>query len=421
MRDVMSDKDKRKRKPKKDKPKAVEPTVSKAADFKNRKLATGSSLSLREYKELSEKDVHILTPSEQRQLAETRQKMRKMTEAIASQYDFSGISKIIQSHIAPTLVAQQTLSKAMALHTTPMLKIVADMQKLTIFTSQPAITQMLDIQKTRMPAIQAIYQSTAFTQNQFSALAAVQKSLALTMPTESLVASIKGIQEAFQAPLIARTMFADFQNMHERILRGLTFDVGSFSTSIEFSRSESVDVAIDEVTTDDDILIASATATQTNTFAGITFTNQAGMQLILNKLDENSREIAELRKQLLARDNQQGQMLIAPSTVSFKRSTSSIQIGSYKVSVSISSKQTQFARTVLSTQETASKRWDIEDLILAAFGERINNDEQDWINKIRNYIYQFNQKVMIASSGKMPNYLVLEGIEVFVNPEYLNQ
>jgi hypothetical protein len=415
--DVMSNKSE----PGKDKVKAVELTVSKAAYFKNRKLTTGNSLSLREYKELSEKDVHILTPSEQKQLAKTRQQVRKMTEAIASQYDFSGIAKIMQSYVAPTLIAQQTLSRALEIHTTPMLKIVADMQKLTLFTAQPAITQMLDIQKTMMPAIQTIYQSTVFTQNQFTALAAVQKSLALTMPMESLIASIKGIQEAFQAPLIARTMFADFQNMHERILRDLTFDVGSLSTSIEFTRSEVVDFAIDEVTTDDDTLIASATATQTNTFAGITFTNQAAMQLILNKLDENNREITELKQQLLARDSPQGQILIAPSAVSFKRSTSSIQIGSYRIGVSVSSKQTQFARVLLSTPQNISKKWDIEEVIFEAFGERIANDEKNWITKIRSYIHQLNNKVLRGTNNTMPNFFVLDGIEVFVNSEYLNQ
>ncbi len=136
------------------------------------------------------------------------------------------------------------------------------------------------------------------------------------------------------------------------------------------------------------------------------------MELILDRLDNNNREIAELRQQLLARDNQPGQRLITPSTVSFKRSTSSIQIGKYKVSVTISSKQAQFARTVLGSQESIGKRWDVEELIFEAFGERIADNEQDWINKVRNYIWQFNQKVMIASGGTMPNYLALEGIRI---------
>lgn len=413
MRDVMSDKSK----PIQDEPKAVSVTVSKAADFKGRKLSAGRSLKLREYRELSAKDRLTLTPGEQKRLDDAHAQLRKVAESLTSQYDFSAITKLAKAYPMPP-IAQQSIAKALAIDTSPMLKIVADMQKIPLISAQPALTQMIDLQKTVLPAIQAIYKSTVFTQNQFTALAAIQKSL-ITFPSDSLIATIKGMQEAFQAPLIARTMFADFQTMHERIFRNLSFDIGSLKTSIEFSHFETVDVAVDEVTADDKSLTATAIATQTNSVAGITFTDKAGLELILNKLDDNQREIAELRQQLLARDSQQGQHLITPSTVSFKRSTSSIQIGKFKVSVTISSRQAQFARTVLTPQENVGKRWDIEDLIPAAFGERIAEDEQKWIEKIRSYIWQFNQKVMIASGGTMPNYLILEGIYVFVNPDYL--
>jgi hypothetical protein len=398
-------------KPKRDEPKTVALTVINTADLKN-KRRTG--ITLRAYKELSTKDRLTLTPSEQKSLAEAQQQARKMIESLTSQYDFSAIGKLLQSY-APPPIAQQALIKALAINTTPMLKIAADMQKLSLLVAQPALAEMLDIQKTIMPAIQAIYKSTIFTQNQFTALAAIQKSL-VTFPTENILASIKGIQDAFQAPLIARTMFADFHNMHERILRSLQIDIGSLTASIEFSRFETVGVTLDDVTTNDDNLTATVIATQTNSVGNVTFVDNASLVFAFNDLRQ---EVHDLRQQLLARDSQQGQQLIAPSTVSFKRSTSSIQIGSYKVSVSISSKQAQFARTVLTTQETIGKRWDIEDLILAAFGERIANDEQDWIIKVRSYIFQFNQKVMLASGSTMPNYLILEGIEVFVNPEYL--
>ena len=87
--------------------------------------------------------------------------------------------------------------------------------------------------------------------------------------------------------------------------------------------------------------------------------------------------------------------------------------------VSISSKQTLLARTLLTSQDNIGKRWDVDDLIYAAFGERIADDELDWIKKVRSYLFQLNQKVMLASKGTMPNYFVLEGIEVFVNPEYI--
>lgn len=403
-------------KPSQDEPKTVTLTVSKAADFKGKKR---SGITLREYKELSAKDRLTLSPSEQKRLTEAQEQVRKMTESLASHYDFSGaasaMAKLAQAYSVPP-IAQQSIAKALAIDTPPMLKIAADMQQLSLVSVQPALAQMIDLQKTVLPAIQAIYKSTLFTQNQFTALAAIQKSLITAVPTESILASIKGIQDAFQAPLIARTMFADFHTMHERTLRSLQIDIGSLTASIEFSGFETVDVALDDIVTKDDNLTATATATQTSNAGNVTFVDNASMVLAFNDLRQ---EVHDLRQQLLARDKQQGQQLIAPTTVSFRRSETAIQIGSFKVRVTISSKQAQFARTLLTAQDNIGKRWDIEDLILAAFGERIADDEQDWIKKIRSYIFQFNQKVMVASGSTMPNYLMLEGIEVFVNPEYL--
>lgn len=374
------------------------------------KLPKTAGLTLREYKELSAKDRSTLTSSQQRQLDDAHEQLQKMAATLSSQYDFSAMTKAIEGiyKVSPAFQALQTID------TSPMLKIVADMQK-TSLAMQPAINRAFDIQATIAPAIEAIYKSTLFTQNQFTALAAVQKSL-VAFPTENLIASIKSIQDAFAAPLIARTMFADFHTAHERILRNLRFDIGSLTASIEFSRLETVSIELEDVDANSNNLAATATATQTSSAGNLTFTDNASLVLAFNDL---KKEVHNLRQQLLARDIQPGQQLITPSTVSFKRSSTSLQIGSFNVRVSISSKQTQFARTVLTTEDGTAKRWDIEDLIFAAFGERIADDEQKWIEKIRSYIWQFNQKVMIASAGTMPNYLVLEGIEVFVNPEYL--
>lgn len=372
---------------------------------------SGNSLTFGQYKELRQKDPNLLTAQEKKQLEETQEQLRKMTESLVSKYDFSAITSAIQDiyRLSPAFKTIQTID------TSPILKIAVDAQKLSLAT-QPALSKALGIQATLAPALEAIYKSTLFTQNQFTALAAIQKSLITAVPTESIFASIKGIQDAFLAPLIAKTMFADFHTAHERILRSLRFDIGSLTASIEFSRLETVDVALDDVTTDDDSLRATATATQISNAGNITFVDNASMVLAFNELKQ---EVHDLKRQLLARDTQQGQQLIAPSTVHFKRSTTTIQIGNFKVSATLSSKQTQFARTVIGSQSNNGKRWDIDDLIFEVFGERIDNNELDWIKKIRSYIWQFNQKVMIASSSTMPDYLVLDGIEVYVNPDYL--
>ncbi|GEM_PF-1909583 len=381
-------------------------TVKRTINISN----SGNSLTFGQYKELRKKDPNLLTAKEKKQLEETQKQLRKMTESLVSKYDFSAMTSAIQG-IYKLSPAFQTLQ---AIDTSPILKIATDAQRLSIAT-QPALSKALSIQATLAPALEAIYKSTLFTQNQFTALAAIQKSLA-GFPTESTIAAIKSIQDAFQAPLIAKTMFADFHTAHERILRSLRFDIGSLTASIEFSRLETVDVALDDVVTDDDNLRASATATQTNNAGNITFVDNANLVLAFNDLKQ---EVHDLRQQLLARDNQQGQRLIAPSTVHFKRSTTTIQIGNFRVSATLSSKQTQFARTVIGSPDNIGKRWDIDDLIFEVFGERIDNNELNWIKKIRSYIWQFNQKVMIASGGTMPDYLVLDGIEVYVNPDYL--
>ena len=375
------------------------------------KLPKTAGLTLREYKELSAKDRSILTSSQQRQLDDAHEQLQKMTATLSSRYDFSAMTKAIEGiyKVSPAFQALQTID------TSPMLKIVADMQK-TSLAMQPAINRAFDIQATIEPAIEAIYKSTLFTQNQFTALAAVQKSL-VAFPTENLIASIKSIQDAFAAHLIARTMFADFHTAHERILRNLRFDIGSLTASIEFSRSETVGVTLDKVTTEDDDLSATAIATQSNTVGNITFTDNATLLLAFNDLKQ---EVRELRQQLLVKDSQPGKLLLTPSSVHFQRTSSSIQIGPFKVAVTVSSKQTQFARVLLSTPENITKRWDIEDVIFEAFGERIADDEQDWINKIRSYIHQLNNKVLRDTNNTMPNFFILDGIEVYVNPEYLN-
>lgn len=395
-------------KPKKDAPKAVIVTASKAADFKNRKR---TGITLAEYKELSAKDRASLTPREKKQLEEAQQHLKMMAETLASKYDFSAITQSIQStyKISPAFQTLQTID------TSPILKIATDMQKFSV-GMQSAMDKAYGIQATLVPALEAIHKSTLFTQNQFTALAAVQKSL-VTFPTENIIATIKSIQEAFQAPFIARTLFADIHTRHERVVRDLRFDIGSLTASIEFSRSETVNVILNDVSTDKDDLTATATATQTSSVGNVTFSDSANLLMAFNDLKQ---EVRELRQQLLAKDNQQGNLLIAPTAVHFQRTSSSIQIGPFKVAVTVSSKQTQFARVLLSTPENITKRWDIEDVIFEAFGERIANDEQDWISKIRSYIHQLNNKVLRDTNNTMPNFFILEGIEVYVNPDYIN-
>lgn len=157
------------------------------------KLPKTAGLTLREYKELSTKDRSTLTSSQQRQLDEAHEQLQKMAATLSSRYDFSAMTKALEGiyKVTPAFQALQTID------TSPMLRIVSDMQK-TSLAMQPAINRAFDIQATITPAIEAIYKSSLFTQNQFTALAAVQKTL-VAFPTENLIASIKSIQDAFAA------------------------------------------------------------------------------------------------------------------------------------------------------------------------------------------------------------------------------
>ena len=395
-----------------DEPKTVTLTVSKAADFKNRKR---TGITLGQYKELSAKDRAELTPQERKQLEEARQQLSKLAETIASQYDFTAITKSIQNiyKVSPAFQALQTID------TSPILKMATDMQKFSV-GMQSAVSRAYSIQATLAPALEAIHKSTLFTQNQFTALAAIQKSL-VSFPTENIIASIKSIQEAFQAPLIARTMFAEFHTRHERVFKDLKFDIGSLTTSVEFSRFETVDFALDDVTTEDDGLTANAVATQTNTIGNVTFTDNASFLLAFNNL---SQDVREIKQKLIANDVQQGNFLVAPSQVNFQRTGSSIQIqlGTLKVTVTISSNYTRLARFLLSSPENIVEKWLIEDLAREVYGVHFANarDEDEWKNKIKGYAHHFNQQVMIASQGKMPKFIDNDGYKFFINQDYLN-
>lgn len=371
----------------------------------------GSSLTLREYKELSAKDRSTLTKTEREQLAEARKQLIKAAESVSSNYDMTAITKAVQS-----IYKLPAFQSVKAIDPSPLLKVIADTQKISS-SIQPALDRAFGIQEAIKPAIEAIYKSSMFTQNQFTALAAMQKSLAINYPTDSIVAAIKSIQDIFQAPFIARTMFADFHTAHERIKHGLQIDVGSLTASIEFSRFETVDFAVEDVAVKDNNVTATATTQQVSSVGNVGFIDNASVLLAFNDLKQ---EVRELKQQLLSKDSQQGQFLLTPSAIHFQRTSSSIQIGPFKVSVAVSSKQTQFARILLSSPENITKRWDIEDVIFEAFGERISNDEQDWIIKIRSYIHQLNNKILRYTNNTMPNFFVLDGIEVYVNPEYFN-
>lgn len=70
-----------------------------------------------------------------------------MAESLTSQYDFSvaagAMAKLAQAYTVPP-IAQQSIGRALAIDTSPMLKIAADMQQLSLVSIQPALAQVLN-------------------------------------------------------------------------------------------------------------------------------------------------------------------------------------------------------------------------------------------------------------------------------------
>ena len=373
-------------------PKAVEITVSSAKDFKNRKH---NSVSIGKYKELKAKDKNLLSERELRQISDAEKRMQILAERFAGSSNFASTIQSINSAM-PKIVDTLALSQHFANN-----------------QLAPTMKTIARLNASLVPAIETIRISQIYTKGQVEALASIHKSIS-SMPFQKIIANY---QSFIIAPLIARTMFADFHTKHARIMRELKIDLGSLSASIEFSKSETIDLAVNRVT-DTDVLTTDLTAVQSTDVGGITFTDNADMRVVMSELQATRNEVAEL-KQIILNNNSQDTRLITPSSVTFQRTSSTLQIGPYKVKITLSSKQAQFARTLVSSPENITKKWDIEEVILEAFGERVDK-EHDWIVKIRSYIHQLNQKVMLASSGRVDDFFVLDGIDVYVNPKYFN-
>lgn len=378
---------------KSDKP--VQDKVSLAAQFKDRK-PNPNSVSFKTYKELKSKDKNTLSQRELKQLETVEKQMQQLADKLASNADFVGIVQSLNT-------ALPKISNAMAVT-----------QHFANYQIAPALRAIAAANTSIIPAIEAIKVSSLYTKGQLEALASIQKSIS-NLPLQRIANNYKSIIEA---PLIARTMFADFHTKHLRVMRDLTVDLSSLTATIEFSRSETIDLSVGKVS-NKDTLTADMTATQSTEVGGITYTDSADMQLVINELQATRQEVAELKQIIKTNNTSDTPLLLGPSNVSFQRTTSSLKIGPYEVKVILSSKQAQFARTLVSSPENITKKWDVEDLIFQAFGERIENEE-NWIAKIRSYIHQLNQKVLRDSNGQVDDFFVLDGIYVYVNPKYFN-
>lgn len=342
---------------------------------------------------------------------------------IVSYYNYTRLNNVVVSNVMtnnskPTEKTHTPVKATapLAICIKPVAEMASELRKIASSISEPTFADITSIQEAILPIVQSFKASLGSEDSPLNTLIDIQRSLSLSS-TQDLKALNKEIQEIFQAPLIAEAMFADNTITVKPIVRDLQIDVGSFNSSIELSDTQKIKTSVVDISNTSNGLTATLLASRTDTVSGVALTENADIQLILNELDANKREIAELKKHIVKQNNQQ---LISSSSVGFKLSTSSILIGTLDITIEVSSNQARLARTVILSSEGLEKKWDIEDLVLVAFGERVDNDEKSWIKKIDNYIYQFNLKVT-SSNNKMSGFLKREGVEVFVNPEYLSK
>jgi len=337
--------------------------------------AKGSkSLTLNQYKELKSKDAKTLTAAEKRKLAEADRMLSERMRPILEGIDFSGIARMVQQLQIPNGLFD-TIQKAM----------------LSFDTIRPSLL---------------------IAHTQINALAALQKSI-----IGQYGPMLQRLGELASVSFATRTMFEDIGTQHLRLIKSLSLNIGTVSAGLRISEYERIALDVRDVQADD-TLRTGVIATRQHSAGGLVVVDSARLNMMFSELQSTRQEISEL-KQLILADRAAEIQKLAPTEIYFQRAESSLRIGKYEVSVVISSKQAQLTR-IITSPGNLTRKWDVEELVYEAFGERIDGDEDNWISKIRSYIFQLNQKISAASLNTMPNFLVLEGIEVYINPKYLS-
>jgi hypothetical protein len=92
------------------------------------------------------------------------------------------------------------------------------------------------------------------------------------------------------------------------------------------------------------------------------------------------------------------------------------------VPINKNAKQAKFCEAFFRSATDFVRKWDIEELMLAAFGERlgIDADESVMINRIKGYVTALNIKIAAATKGQIVDFFVLFELDVYINRKYLS-
>ena len=293
-----------------------------------------NSLSVDEWLKLSKKDPKLLTPTQARQLAEANKQAAEIAKRLSEMYDFKGIAAMFKTidTMPFTRAMQQAQETALVLN-----KFQSNLILPTIPTQQ---------------------------------LVAFQQNLAIST---SLIS--QSFVSAINAASILHSFFADWQIIHERLIKALSIDISSLTNSIaRLTPTEFIDVdVIDVIDRDGNVTVISDTSRTKRISDDYQLVSTATLDLWFTELKATRSELAEV-KNLIKNQLPSGLAKIAHADATFRYESSKLILKGYEVSISRSSKQAKFVDFFVSSVDNFIKKWDITDFMLEAFGMRIDTD-----------------------------------------------
>jgi hypothetical protein len=213
------------------------------------------------------------------------------------------------------------------------------------------------------------------------------------------------------------------QLFSDRVLKALSFDIGSLGASIaRFTPTETIDFdVIDILDRDGNIAIVSDTSRTKRISDDYQLVSTATLDLLFTELHATRSELAEV-KGLIKNQLPSGLSKIAYADARFRYESSKLILKGYEVDVKRSSKQAKFVDFFVSSVANFVKKWDIADFMFEAFGMRLDIDgnEEQFISLIKGYVTALNGKIAIATKGQITEFFVLLEYRVYINPIYIS-
>jgi hypothetical protein len=375
------------KKSKKQNDKLITPTPTPAHVFKERRLNLDAnkyrdSLSVDEWLKLSKKDPNLLTPTQAKQLAEANKQAAEIAKRISELYDFKGIAAMFKT-----------------IDTMPIARVMQQAQETALVLNKFQTNLILPTIPTQ--------QLVAFQQN---------VAISTSLISQSFVSAIN-------AASIMHNFFADWQIIHERLIKALSFDIGSLGANIaRLTPIETIDFdVIDVLDRDGNIAIVSDTSRTKRISDDYQLISTAKLDLLFTELHATRSELAEV-KSLIKNQLPSGISKIAYADARFRYESSKLILKGYEVDVKRSSKQAKFVDFFVSSVANFIKKWDIADFMFEAFGMRIDIDgnEEQFTSLIKGYVTALNGKIAIATKGQITEFFVLLEYKVYINPEYIS-